>query len=193
MAVCKLKTAPSGEPVSLEEVKAHLRITQTEDDTYLESLIKAARQYVEQLCGPLLTQVWEQYQDAWPAGAVLELKKPRVQSADFSIDYTNASGVSATLAAVNYTLSLSDEYRPKVVLKDTASWPTTDLFNVDAIKITFKAGYGTAATAVPEPLRQAMLLVLGHWYEERQIIVVGRLISEMPFAVQALLANYRMW
>lgn len=189
--ILKLKTAPIAEPLTLEQVKLHCRIDQETEDSYFTDLITTARQYVEELCGPLITQTWEQYEDDWPGGEVLRLGLPRLQSVT-SIIYTNEDGVAATLAAASYTQATQDARWPAVVLKPDYDWPTVTLFNVNPIQIIFICGYGATGASVPLPLRQAILLLIGHWYEERQIATVGHHIAAVPFAVNSLLANYRV-
>jgi uncharacterized phiE125 gp8 family phage protein len=189
--ILKLSIAPTTEPVSLEQARRHCRIDDVEENTYLTDLITTARQYVEELCGPLITQTWEQYEDDWPGGEVLRIGKPRLQSVT-SVIYTDEDGAAATLAAANYTVAIEDERWPAVVLKPDYDWPTVTLLNTNPIKITLVCGYGATGATVPLPLRQAILLLIGHWYEERQIAAVGHHIAAVPFAVNSLLANYRV-
>lgn len=198
--VLKLKTAPTTEPVTLEEVKQHCRIDAAEDDLYLTSLIQTAREYVELLCGPLLTQVWEQYEDNFPCGNRLELGQPRLLTG-LGIDspvltYTDLDGVTATLAAASYNLDTVNAYKPALVLKYNYTWPSVTLLNVNPIKITFTCGYGGNAASVPVNLRHALLLLCAHWYEERQpvnVSISGNSVVPVPLTVDALLANYRVW
>lgn len=191
-SILKLKTHPVSEPVTLTEVKAHLRIDSTTEDTLLNSLIKAARQHIESFCGPLINQTWEQYEHDWPTGDVLRLGKPRLQSVT-SIEYTDAAGATATLSSSNYDVSLADGYKPKVVLKETSEWPATELSNVDPILITFVAGYGDTSADIPEPLRLAVLFLVAHWYEHREPVEVLNTMHIVPFTVDALMSEYRLW
>lgn len=186
-----LKTAPAAEPLSLQEALLHCRIDHAEENTLISNLITTARQYVEELCGPLITQTWEQYEDGWPAGESLLIGKPRLQSVT-SVIYTDEDAVAVTFNAAYYTAATEDAWRPAIVLKPDYDWPTVTLFNSNPIKITLVCGYGATEASVPLPLRQAMLLLIGHWYEERQIAVVGKHVAYIPFAINALLANYRV-
>jgi uncharacterized phiE125 gp8 family phage protein len=193
MAVLKLKTAPTVEPISLDEVKAHCRIDANEDDVLLTSLILAARQYVENICGPLINQTWYQYEQDFPSSEVLEIQKPRLSSVT-SLKYTNEAGTQSTFSATKYTVSTNDEYWPKIVLKEDYTWPSDSLFNIDPIVIEFICGYGTAATNIPEPLRSACLMLVAHWYEERQPMTVTMArVQDVPLTVDSLLACYRVW
>ena len=62
---------------------------------------------------------------------------------------------------------------------------------INGVKITFTAGYGDAAGDVPEPLRQALLLLVAHWYERREPVVLGETAIQVPETVQSLLLPYR--
>jgi len=166
----------------------------TEDD-YLTALIATAREYVEQLCGPLITQTWEQYEDAWPSGDRLRIGKPRLLTVS-SVEYTDEDSVEATFAAASYTADTVHEWKPGIVLNDTYEWPTANLFKLNPIVITFTCGYGAAASAVPTPIIHALLILVAHWYENREplnISISGNSVVSIPITVDALLANYRMW
>lgn len=191
--ILKLYTAPTVEPVLGDELGSHLRVG---DDPMLTGYLKAARQYVESLCGPLITQTWLQYEDEWPSGDVLKIGKPRLQSVT-SITYLDEDAVSSTLSASSYTVQTAAEYAPSVVLKPDESWPSEVLFNSNPITITFVCGYGANATYVPEPIRLAIMILVGTWYENREAVVVspaaGMGAATIPFSVDALLSEYRWW
>lgn len=198
--ILKLKTAPIDEPVTLDEVKTHCRLDDVDlrstlDDLTLGSLIKVARQYVEEMCGPLMEQTWEQYEDAWPDGSRLAIGKPRVGVVS-SVIYTDEDEVETTLSSSDYSVDTVNEYHPAVVLKPDYSWPSVTLFNANPIKITFACGYGTSIEDVPEPLRHALLLLISHLYEERQPVLVSPTSAQVlpiPMGFDALIANYRVW
>ncbi len=64
-----------------------------------------------------------------------------------------------------------------------------------AVAITFKAGYETkpgppATSTVPDPLKVAILLLVGHWYQHREAVSAAGM-APLPFAVEALVAPYR--
>jgi len=191
--VLKLYTAPTVEPVLGDELGSHLRVG---EDPMLSGYLKAARQYVESLCGPLITQTWLQYEDEWPNGDVLKIGKPRLQSVT-SITYLDEDAVSSTLSATYYTVQTASEFAPTVVLKPDQSWPGDALYNSNPITITFVCGYGANATYVPEPIRLAIMILVGTWYEHREAVVVSPGASMaaaiIPYSVDALLADYRVW
>jgi uncharacterized phiE125 gp8 family phage protein len=193
--ILKLKTAPTSEPLDILDCAQHLRIDSTNEDAYLTSLIKAARQYVENLCGPLITQTWYQYQDRFPNGYDLAIGKPRLITVT-SLKYTNEAGTQSTFSSSYYTVSIQDEYRPLIVLRDDYDWPDNgELYNTNPIEIEFTCGYGATAAYVPEPIKIAMLMLISQWYENREpsISGPGSIIAAVPFSVDALLSDYRVW
>lgn len=44
-----------------------------------------------------------------------------------------------------------------------------------------------------DDVRAAMLLLIGHWYSNREAVVIGQTPSEVPFAVEALLQPYKIY
>lgn len=158
----RLTTAPASEPITATEAKAHCNIIGAGDDTLIASLITAAREHVENLTGRrLITQTWEQVMDAFPAQIRL-VYTPTV-SVD-SITYTDTNGDTQTLAGSAYT---SDAYSEPGRVSPVDAWPST--YNaMNAVTVTYKAGYGTAASSVPGPIKAAILLTIGDLYENRE-------------------------
>lgn len=188
--VLKLITAPAVEPVSSTEAKLHCRIDTNADDTLITMLIATARRTVEADSGrALITQTWELVLDGFPASTKIRMPLPPLQSITHIKYYTNATpSVEATFASTNYLVSVDDPYGGLIVLKDSASWPSiTDPLEKGAVRIRFICGYGLAA-AVPEIYKQAMLLLIGHWYENRETIqVTGAVPKELPMAYESLI------
>lgn len=185
----KLITPPQEEPVTLTEVKAHLRIDSDEEDVWLNSAIKAARELCEALQGrKYITQTWEKYLTEWPSKDYIELV-PGLQTVDF-VKYYDFDGAEYTFEQSKYevdNLSLIG----KIVLKQNENWPTITLRSVNGICIRFKCGYGSAAD-VPETIKNAMKMLIAHWYENRETVLVGSMSKEIEFAVHALLASERV-
>ena len=206
MTTLRLITAPAIELITLNDLKLHLRVTEIDErdsggteavieDALLNSLIVTARKMIEGLCGPLITQTWEQYEQDFPTNNIIRIWKPRVTTFT-SLIYTDDDSVATTLSATNSTTDLIDEFRPKVVLKNDYSWPTVTLFEANPIKLTFICGYGSSADDVPEPIRQAMLILCAHLYENREmynISISGNSVVPIPWTTEALIAPYRAW
>lgn len=189
----RLASPPAEEPVSLDEAKLHLRIDHSEEDALIAGLIGAARRHIEEtvLSRALITQTWELYLDRFPAKAIIKLPRPPLQSVE-SIKYTLEDGSEATFSASNYIVDNVSE-PGRIVLKRDASWPADTLIPVNGVKVTFAAGYGDDPADVPDPIKQAMLLLIGDLYENREesIVVQGLQVQRLPFGVQSLLYGYQ--
>jgi uncharacterized phiE125 gp8 family phage protein len=182
-----LITAPTAEPVSLAEAKLHCKVDGADDDALITALIIAARRMAEQQTGrALVTQTWKLTFAAFPAAAIA-LPLPPLQSVA-SIKYYDAVGVLQTLDASAYTVHASGLVGLVVAAYGT-SWPAARA-TLDAVEITFTAGFGNAA-AVPQEIKQWMLLQIGTWYASRESAGAGNAASEVPF-VGALLDPYRI-
>lgn len=180
---------PSALPLTLSEVKAHLRVDHSDEDTSIQIYVEAATAYVDGYSGilgrALVTQTWRQDACSWPTDR-LRLPLAPVQSIT-SIQYYDANNVLQTLSAGNYSL-LEDARSPYAAWLSTASLPSV-YDREDAIRVTFVAGYG-AASAVPAAIRAALLLMVGDLHENRESVVVGQTVNETP-AVKSLLAPFR--
>ena len=182
----KLATAPATEPISLTEAKLHLKMDDiTTDDTLITSLIKAARMYCEQYCNAgFVTQTWEYYLDRFPR--VIELNKFPISA--ISIKYYDKDNVEQTLASTVYSVDMIDS-PTRITLGENQTWPEIE-GKLNAIKITATVGFGAAAD-VPDDIKAAILLMVGNLYANRESNVVGRMVTELPFGVKALLDNRR--
>ena len=183
----RLITGPAADPIKLAEAKLHLRVDHSDDDVKIASLIKAATAHVDGRSGILgrclVTQTWELTLDEFPDGEI-EIPLGPVASIT-SIKYRDASNVEQTLSSALYTF---DDTRTSAYVVPVDDWPATyDVTN--AVTVRFIAG--TAVASIPEAIRHAMLLLIGHWYEERNAVNVGNISSVLPFTVEALLAPYR--
>lgn len=209
----KIATPPAQEPIDLTEAKAHVRIDGADDDALLTALIMAARQAVEEATGrALVTQTWDLWLDDFtkqglflddyvqfdgngnaytggkPLAQSIELPRSPLQSVT-AVYYYQDDDVEATLAASNYIVDSASE-PGRVALKRSGSWPTS-LRPINGARIRFVCGYGTPS-AVPQPLKQAMLMLISHWFENRETVNVGTSVNELPFSVQMLLQPYRI-
>jgi len=187
----KLITAPTVEPLTAAEAKAHCRVTISDDDTLIGNLITAARLYAEAVCRrAFIAQTCELYLDTWPKASAIEIPLPPLSSVT-SVKYIDADGQETTLASSAYIVDTVTE-PGRVVLKEGQSWPGVTLRAVNGVIVRFVAG-GADAAAVPKHIKQALLLLIGHWYENRETIVVGSITKEIEFSVNALLGLERVF
>jgi uncharacterized phiE125 gp8 family phage protein len=165
-----LSTAPTQEPLTIDEVKAFLRIDTDDDDLLLEGLIKAAREYCETVTRRrLIIQTWKYYLEDWPETNYIELPYPPLQSIT-SVIYTDYALTPTTLTlTTNYVVETNTE-PGKVVLAYGQSWPTTTLTVKSPISIIYICGYGTPDD-VPQSLKQAMLIDIADMMEHRESYV----------------------
>lgn len=185
----KLYAGPTTEPVTLAEVKLHLRIDHTEEDALLTGLVTAARQLLENdVRRALITQTWELVLDAFPGEGYLCLPRPPLQSVT-SVTYTTQAGVATTFAASNYVVDTYTE-PGRIVLKTGSSWPGETLKEAAGVVVRYVAGFG-AASAVPQLFKQAIWLMVGHWYENREA-VSERSAAELPQAYYRLMWSERV-
>jgi uncharacterized phiE125 gp8 family phage protein len=190
----KVTTPPAAEPVDLVQVKAQVRLEweETDEDVYLESLIKVAREQTENYLGrSLITQTVTLYLDAWPADGVIYLPRGPVQSLTH-VKYYDGDGVQQTVGSANYQTDLIST-PPRVAPVNGYSWPSTEAGRLHPIEAEYQAGYGDAGTDVPSIFSQALLLQLGTLYENRETLVLGPNANELPaLTVQALLGPHRI-
>lgn len=194
-----LVTGPALDPVSLAEARAHCRITSSDEDGLLAGYILAARQHVEQVTGrALVSQTWDFTVDReWPWTLddshrhvrLFEIPKPPLQSVT-SIVYVDSAGATQTLASNQYLVD-SGTYIGRIYPAYGVCWPNVRC-QPKAITVRFVAGYGDQPGSIPEPIRQAMLLLIGHWFEQRETASANA-PTELPFTTAALLAPYRVF
>ena len=209
----KVITPPAAEPLSTAEAKLHLRVDHTSDDTLITALIVAAREHVENyLVGSLVQQTRAVYLSSWPYSP-FRLPCGPVQLID-SVKYTDSDGAEHTVSTDLYYLSPGGE----LCLEPFESWPTARLRGPGAIEITYTTGYPPVETVIPgeaipdtdpveyeddtteidyganipQSIKQAMLLLIGEWYEQREAAADTKYtIQTIPWGVKQLLAPYR--
>ena len=185
-----LVTAPAVEPISTADAKSHLRVDISDDDTYIDTLVAVARRTAERISRhALITQTWDLLLDAFPAGDVLEIPLPPLQSVTY-VQYTDDDGNTSTFAASSYQVD-AEGTPGRIALDFGETWPADMLQTVAGVRVRFVAGFGDAASDVPEDIIHAMKLMIGHWYENREDVTVGAVAREIPKASEFLLANYR--
>ena len=175
--------APSVEPITTAEAKTELRVEHSEEDDLIDRKIKAARRMVEKITRrSLINTTFTLKLDAFP----VEIRTPRSPlSSVTSITHIDCDGNSQTVASSVYDVD-TDTEPGRIFLKFDQSWPDTREIN-NAVTVTHVVGYGAAASAIPEDLVSAVLMLMAHYYEQREPVVVGTITAKIPMSVESLL------
>lgn len=177
---------PAGEPVTLAEAKAHLRLDSADEDGLVTGLIPAARSFIEtETRRALIDQGWRLCLDRRPGDGIVALPKAPLIAVQGVVTY-DAAGTPTTLAPADYQVDAASEpariWQPEVA--------TGRRFN--GIEIDFRAGYGTEPDDVPAPIRQALLMLVAHWFECREAALAGVAVGPVALGVERLIAPFRL-
>jgi uncharacterized phiE125 gp8 family phage protein len=195
-----LVTPPAVEPLTTAEAKTHLQVTFSDDDAYIGGLITAVRKRFEgEIDRAFVTQTWDYTIETFPLilndrqlwrrvqNVITIPKAPLVSITSFS--YIAPDGSTQTLAEGTDYLKRTGDPGAVYPYPVTRIWPQTQT-RLDAVTIRFVAGYGDN-TAVPETIKAAIKLMIGHLYMNR-VAVTGVQGYELPLAVGYLL-NAESW
>lgn len=177
-------TAPDTEPLTTAQAKTHLRITHDDDDTYIDTLVAAARGVAETVTKKqLVTAEWTWTLDRFPrSGRIFNVPRPPLQSVG-SINYVDENGDSQLWDSSNYDVDTSS-VQGRIAEAFGVSWPGTRP-QMEAVTIVFDAGYGAAET-VPATITRGMLFLVGHMYENREEVVIGQGSKRIEEASESL-------
>ena len=181
--------APLITPVSVAEVKEQLRIETSDSDAIITRLINVAVAYTDvkgALGQAMISQKWAQWLGPNPTQQVVLILGP-VQAVN-AVKYYDTDGDLQTDTIGNYEV-FGTEFSTKVGPKDGFSWPVTQN-REDAIKIEYTIGYGDAASDVPDTIRHALMMLIGHWYDHREQTAMDEL-SNVPYGFDQLLNMHR--
>lgn len=187
-------TAPAALPVTLADVKRHLRVTHDDDDALITTAIEAAVDYLDGYDGILgrclVQQEWRQDFDRFAR----EMRLPFEASAIGSITWRNAAGQLATVASADYALH-TDALGSYVRFKDTVSL-ASDLYEIAAVSVTFTTGYGvvppegsTDPNPIPGPIRSAIMIDV----ELRHDRPTGDYFTALKSEYNDLIGPFRRW
>ena len=185
-----LVTPPAEEPVTLAEAKLQCRIEagDTDQDALLELYLDAAVSHLDGYSGVLgrclVQQTWRQDFD----GLCQALRLPMPALSVTSVELVDEAGAPTVVAGASYELQ-HDALGSFVRMADGYASPVT-LTESRGVRVTFVAGYGAAAS-VPSRVRLAILLLVSHWYQNREAVNVGNITSLMPLAFDELIRPLR--
>lgn len=185
----ELLDAPATTPITLAEVKDQLRVEGSDDDVILTRLIDVAVAYTDvkgALGQAMITQKWGQWVNSTPPQTVSLILGP--VTGVTAVKYYDTDGVLQTDTLSNYQVT-GTEFATIIGPKSGFNWPVTQ-DRSDAIRIEYEIGYGTATTDVPQTIRHALMLLVGHWYDNRENTQMDEL-SNIPFGFESLLNMHR--
>lgn len=189
-----LITAPTELPLTLAQIKQHLRDEETVDqDATIMSYLRSALSHIDGASGwvgrAIVEQTWEVTFDCFPktwSGRIV-IPLPPLRSIT-TIKYLDTAGVEQTLDSSKYRV-LQAEHDVRSGIVEPAhgeSWPATRDVG-EAVTIRFVAGYG-ARNAVPAPIRTALMLHVEMLYDRD--VQAQEMLKEQR---DELLAGYRVW
>ena len=192
----KLKTDAASEPITTAQAKAHCNITTSDDDDYIDILIKAARQKVESDTGrAFINQSWYLYLDRFPVSSDTPAYLPMAPvSAVTAITYTDTDGDSATWSSDYYDADYAHE-PARVMPKYGYAYPTDAKDMPSCVRYEYVSGYGAnigAATLLPVCMTQALYLLISHWYENRELVITGTMVANTPMAYDSLIGTVKV-
>ncbi|MFK4812753.1 hypothetical protein ACI3KW_21370 [Devosia sp. ZW T5_3] len=180
-----LLAGPAEEPVSLVETKGFLKVDDIADDALITTLIGAARMHVEGVTGrALLAQSWRVVLDAWPESRVVKLPV----SPFIAVTEINAVDGAGALHAIPLAQFLGEPDR-LLLPRSVAGMPL--LRERQGIEIDYVAGFGTEPSDVPADIRQALLVLVGYWFEHRDAVIVAGSGAVVPSGFDRLVAGHK--
>ena len=188
MRAYEVTTPASTSVLTTAEAKAHLKVDITTDDSLIDNLIASATQISEEytnrfFINTTLTQTGTTFDD------LKELYKSAVASVTHIKYYDNDDSLQTLATSVYY---LNNVVQPaQISLKVNQSFPSV-ADKQNAVECEYIVGYGSAASDVPESIKQALLLTVGNWYENRSSVVIGRISTELPMSAKWLLDTYKV-
>ena len=196
----KLVTPPDDPVVSLADAKAHLRVFHDDDNAYIEALVAAAVGNLDGADGwlgrALAPQTWQFSVDRFPYRVDLRTGRLAIPLAPLisvdAVEYMATDGTTGALTG--YRVFGVGSKQPGYIMPavDT-SWPSTKC-EPEAVTVTFTAGYAESGgeAAVPSGIKHAILLMVGHWFENREDVGDTK-IAKIPMASEYLLMPHRNW
>jgi uncharacterized phiE125 gp8 family phage protein len=184
-------TAAAVAPVTLLDGKSQCRVDTNEDDQLITDYINTATSRCELAARrTFITTTYDLWFDRWPVSSI-DFPLPPLQSVT-GFYYTDEDGTETEWSSDNYIVDTTST-PGRLQFKRTAVLPSVVLQEINAVRIRFVAGYGDAPSDVPEIYKQAIKMLLGHYYENREALLVaqGLSLSELPLGVADLLGINR--
>ncbi len=184
-----LLAGPAVEPVTLEETKVFLRVDDTAEDSFITTLISAARLHIEGSTGrAMISQSWRVLYDNWPQSRKIELPVSPLISITAIVAY-GSDGTPTSISLAQFQPETNTTPACIFVPATIADMPALREHN--GIEIDYVAGFGPLGSDVPKDLRQALLSLVGYWFEHRDAVVIAGSGAVVPPGFDQLVAPYR--
>lgn len=186
----KRLTNPTFEAVNIEKARAQCNVSHREDDQFLKSCILAAQAYIEKALECCIAESnWLLTLDRFPASnAPLPIPLWPVQEVT-AIRYVDTAGADQTLNTETQTTQPASEGRFQLCNVDWEAWPICK-HNPNSVEIEFTAGW-ESREKIPPQITHAILMLVSHWYENRESVIIGQTSKEIEFATTALIESVR--
>ena len=178
----ELITPPASEPLTLPDVKAHLRVWFDDDDDYIRSLIKAAIAHLDGYSGTLnrclVSQTWKTSHRHFSR----KMETLFTDTTAVEVRYFDENGDPQTVDDTNYIV-----YPDYIKFKNAFVVPALDTDRDDAVQLISTHGYAT----IPESLLLAMKMLIAHWYRNREPVTFNAVANKVPHTINALFVPHR--
>ena len=179
-------TPPVAEPVTLVDVRAHLRLGTTSEDDLLAGLVKAARQTLEAEIGLcLINQTWRLHLDGWPREGLVLIPKFPVREV-VAVTAYQPDGEPVGIPAGDLWLNATSRPARLCLARRCAG-----IARLHGLEVDFLAGYGDTGTDVPDALKHAILSLVAHWYEFRGAVAPDSQPVSFPLGFNRLVSIWR--
>lgn len=174
-------------PVSVADMRDHLRVDHTSDDDYIEGLILSATRFVEAETGRDFTDAtYDAYVPEFPGlDAPIQLTKQPCSEV-VHIKYYATDGTQQTWDSDNYHVMKPTNVAAWIAPIYTTSYPAS-YTRPDAVNVKYVVSY----SAVPKTLEHCLKLIVGSWYEHRESNTEAK-ISELPLGAERLMNQLKV-
>lgn len=186
MKYLQIATPNTTQVVSTADLKEHLRITFSNDDNYISTLAIAAQETVEKFCNIFLLDT-ELNQYGFTISDVEILFKSPILSTNTPVLSVNQSASWVAQTGVEF---ITKAKPPRMYLNNT-SIDTPDTNITQKYKVNYRVGYDSV-NDIPAALIQAIKIIVADMYENRQSVIVGKTVSEIPKTAEYLMQNYKI-
>ena len=181
-------SAPSVEPVVTADQKTWMRVDGSDEDTLIGNLAAASRAYFENATNrQLITATWRMKMTNFPTGDIILPVSP-LQSVT-SIKYYDNNDSQQTWSSSDYDVD-TDANVGRVRPAYNKDYPSDSRGGTNDIEIIFVAGYGDAASDVPDGILTAIKLLAANWFENRESNSPVTM-TPIPMALESLIWQFK--